>query len=57
MYYNVDIILKGMILMREKYFEDLGLDEINILEKFNIDINKIIDNKEEKVDEKKESDK
>lgn len=43
--------------MREKYFEDLGLDEINILEKFNIDINKIIDNKEEKVDEKKESDK
>ena len=44
--------------MREKYFEDLGLDDgINILEKFNIDINKIIDNKEEKVEEKKESDK
>lgn len=34
--------------MKEKYFEDLGLDDgIDILEKFNIDINKIIDKKEE----------
>ena len=39
--------------MREKYFEDLGLDDgIDILEKFNIDIDEIIDNKEDK--EKKE---
>lgn len=35
--------------MREKYFEDLGLDDgIDILEKFNIDIDEIIENKEEK---------
>lgn len=46
--------------MKEKYFEDLGLDDgIDILEKFNIDINKIIDKKEEnqKKEEKNESDK
>lgn len=43
--------------MREKYFEDLGLDDVNILEKFNIDINKIIDSKEQKLEDKKESDK
>lgn len=35
--------------MKEKYFEDLGLDDgIDILEKFNIDIDEIIENKEEK---------
>ena len=34
--------------MREKYFEDLGLDDgIDILEKFKININEIIDNKED----------
>lgn len=42
--------------MREKYFEDLGLDDgINILEKFNIDINEIIDKKEEKAEDKENS--
>ena len=35
--------------MKEKYYEDLGLDDgINILEKFKIDIDEIMDNKEEK---------
>lgn len=35
--------------MREKYYEDLGLDDgINILEKFKIDIDEIMENKEEK---------
>jgi len=37
--------------MKEKYYEDLGLDDgINILDKFKIDINEIIENKEEKDD-------
>lgn len=35
--------------MKEKYFEDLGLDDgIDILEKFKIDINDILDANEEK---------
>lgn len=35
--------------MREKYYEDLGLDDgVNILEKFKIDIDQIIENKDEK---------
>ncbi len=35
--------------MKEKYYEDLGLDDgINILEKFKIDIDEIMENKEEK---------
>ena len=35
--------------MKEKYYEDLGLDDgINILEKFKINIDEIIDNEEEK---------
>lgn len=35
--------------MREKYYEDLGLDDgINILEKFKIDIDEIMENKDEK---------
>lgn len=35
--------------MKEKYYEDLGLDDgINILEKFKISIDEIIDKKEEK---------
>ncbi len=30
--------------MREKYFEDLGLDDgIDILDKFNIDVDEILD--------------
>lgn len=34
--------------MKEKYYEDLGLDDgIDILNKFKIDIDEIIDNKEE----------
>lgn len=41
--------------MREKYFEDLGLDDgIDILEKFNIDIDEIIENKENNEIEKKD---
>jgi len=41
--------------MKEKYFEDLGLDDgIDILEKFNIDIDEIIENKEEKKQVKKD---
>jgi len=41
--------------MKEKYFEDLGLDDgIDILEKFNIDIDEIIENKEEKKEVKKD---
>lgn len=40
--------------MKEKYYEDLGLDDgINILEKFKIDIDEIMDNKEEEKDKKK----
>lgn len=39
--------------MREKYFEDLGLDDgIDILEKFNIDIDKIIDYKDDNKENK-----
>lgn len=39
--------------MREKYYEDLGLDDgISILEKFNIDIDEIIDNKDKEEDNK-----
>ena len=35
--------------MREKYFEDLGLDDgIDILEKFKIDIDEILENEEDK---------
>ena len=35
--------------MKEKYFEDLGLDDgIDILEKFKIDINDIFKTNEEK---------
>lgn len=35
--------------MKEKYYEDLGLDDgINILEKFKIDIDEIMENKEDK---------
>lgn len=35
--------------MKEKYYEDLGLDDgINILDKFKIDIDEIMENKEEK---------
>ena len=35
--------------MREKYYEDLGLDDgINILDKFKIDIDEIMENKEER---------
>ena len=35
--------------MKEKYYEDLGLDDgINILDKFKIDIDEIMDNKEDK---------
>lgn len=35
--------------MKEKYYEDLGIDDgINILEKFKIDVDEIIDKKEEK---------
>ncbi len=35
--------------MKEKYFEDLGLDDgIDILEKFKIDINDILETNEEK---------
>lgn len=42
--------------MREKYYEDLGLDDgINILEKFKINIDEIIDNEEER--DNKEEDK
>ncbi len=34
--------------MKEKYYEDLGLDDgINILDKFKIDIDEIMENKEE----------
>ncbi len=34
--------------MREKYFEDLGLDDgLDILEKFKIDIDDILDKKSE----------
>lgn len=34
--------------MKEKYYEDLGLDDgIDILNKFKVDIDEIIDNKEE----------
>lgn len=37
--------------MREKYFEDLGLDDgIDILEKFKIDIDEILENEEDKKD-------
>lgn len=39
--------------MKEKYYEDLGLDDgINILEKFKIDIDEIIDNNEEEKEKK-----
>lgn len=42
--------------MKEKYYEDLGLDDgINILDKFKIDIDEIMDNKEDK--ENKENNK
>ena len=42
--------------MKEKYYEDLGLDDgINILEKFKIDIDEIMENKEDK--ENKENNK
>ena len=35
--------------MKEKYYEDLGLDDgINILDKFKIDIDEIMESKEEK---------
>lgn len=38
-----------MILMKEKFYEDLGLDDgINILDKFKIDIDEIVENKEVK---------
>lgn len=34
--------------MKEKYYEDLGLDDgINILEKFKIDIDEIMEKKED----------
>ena len=44
--------------MREKYFEDLGLDDgIDILDKFNIDVDEILDkendNEQVSKDEKK----
>lgn len=40
--------------MREKYFEDLGLDDgINIFEKLNIDIDKIVEKKDD-INEKDE---
>lgn len=44
--------------MREKYFEDLGLDDgIDILEKFKIDIDEILENEEDKKDVDKKQEK
>ncbi len=40
--------------MREKYYKDLGLDDgIDILEKFYIDIDKIVENKNVEEKDKK----
>lgn len=42
--------------MREKYYKDLGLDDgIDILEKFNIDIDEITDNTKTKETDKKDN--
>lgn len=43
--------------MREKYFEDLGLDDgIDILEKFKIDVDEILEKNDESEDlDKKEN--
>ena len=39
--------------MKEKYYEDLGLDDgINILDRFKIDIDEIIDKNEEEKEKK-----
>lgn len=44
--------------MREKYYEDLGLDDgIDILEKFKIDIDEILENEEDKKDVDKKQEK
>ena len=43
--------------MREKYFEDLGLDDVlDILEKFKIDIDDILDKKNQDEDQENNKD-
>lgn len=43
--------------MREKYFEDLGLDDgLDILEKFKIDIDDILDKKNQDEDQENNKD-